>query len=887
LDGSFVLNDANGAPITLRVGNNNADSNMSYLTGSGTLEKIGTGTLNYAADFPVNYPDTFTGDTIISAGSILLGGNNGNPSTFVVSVDGGLKFHSYGAGFHVGGLSGSGKLSLKNSQGGAANLIVGSNNADTTYSGVISGPTLPQTTVYGTGLTKVGTGTLTLTAANSFGVLSVNGGTLKVTGSLAKNSSAYVFVASGTDFHSASLFRRIQPGSSISGYGSATQNGSIFMDPPLSADIRTGVSNLAAATDLAMQWRVPNVSDPSNLADDVLNLSGMSSTPGVHPQTDPFVLQMRYNQNLLGGDESLIAANGLLNLVWLDPDFNQRNGLWVNATAGNFGTGLPGEVFQNYQGSWDAFAAAHGVTDANVGNFLGSYGVDTATHTVWAVVNFNGQFSVVPEPATLLLLGMGSAMLFGVLATRKYRRRSAVLLTALPAALLGVVGVFPSLALAGTWIDTTSGGGWSNKNNWAGGAVPYGPDQVADFSTLDITSDNTVFLDSYSPLVGTLKFGDVSPSNNWALSTDGGYTFGLATTTGSPIVEVDNQSATITASLTGTQGFTKTGAGRLVLPNAARLVSGPITISAGVVEVGKNASANTFAVNVDGGLAFGPLLSTCTLGGLTGSGNVSLTNASGGPVTLTVGGADGTYSGAFSGGGSLGWAGPGNLTLAGDNTFNGDLAVGGGGLILTNENAPGSATLYHGTMTLTAAGSINAPVTVIGGTIQLNNANGLQNDTIDVNASNAISFGPGIASFTIGGLTRTRSNGSITLTDTSGAPVTLRVGANNGSTSFKGLIKGKGTLVKVGTGTLTMDLLNSASSFGALDIESGILSVTDGPTSVNQVTVNGGTLLFNGGGFSGPITVNADGGLAFSPSVTAVSRGRTPCTSTRLTARRQ
>jgi hypothetical protein len=73
---------------------------------------------------------------------------------------------------------------------------------------------------------------------------------------------------------------------------------------------------------------------------------------------------------------------------------------------------LPGDVFQNVQGSWDAFAAANGVNDANVGNFLGSYGVDPATHTVWAVVNFNGQFSVVPEPASGVLVLIAAA--FGV-----------------------------------------------------------------------------------------------------------------------------------------------------------------------------------------------------------------------------------------------------------------------------------------------------------------------------------------------------------------------------------------------------------------------------------------------------------------------------------------
>ena len=80
---------------------------------------------------------------------------------------------------------------------------------------------------------------------------------------------------------------------------------------------------------------------------------------------------------------------------------------------------MPGDVFQNVQSSWDDFAAANSITDANLGNFLGSYGVDTAHHTVWAVVNHNSQFSVVPEPSSLILAIGG--MLVGAIGTGTVR----------------------------------------------------------------------------------------------------------------------------------------------------------------------------------------------------------------------------------------------------------------------------------------------------------------------------------------------------------------------------------------------------------------------------------------------------------------------------------
>jgi hypothetical protein len=51
---------------------------------------------------------------------------------------------------------------------------------------------------------------------------------------------------------------------------------------------------------------------------------------------------------------------------------------------------------------------------------LGDYGVDVDTHTVWAVVNHNSQFAVVPEPSALVLLAAGAV---GLVALSVRRRR--------------------------------------------------------------------------------------------------------------------------------------------------------------------------------------------------------------------------------------------------------------------------------------------------------------------------------------------------------------------------------------------------------------------------------------------------------------------------------
>jgi autotransporter-associated beta strand protein len=149
------------------------------------LNKItGAGTLVLSA---VN---TYQGATTVSAGSIEL--NNVNAianSTLTINVDNGATFSPSISSFNVGGLAGANYLALQNTLGTPINLNAGGNNANTTYSGSISG----------TGsLTNSGTGTLTLSGTNSFsGGLTLNGGSLSfANGSL--GSGPITFAANAT-----------------------------------------------------------------------------------------------------------------------------------------------------------------------------------------------------------------------------------------------------------------------------------------------------------------------------------------------------------------------------------------------------------------------------------------------------------------------------------------------------------------------------------------------------------------------------------------------------------------------------------------------------------------------------------------------------------------
>ncbi len=146
--------------------------------------------------------NTFTGTTAISGGSLLLGNSLAlQGSTLNYNNQGGtLSFGTLTAAT-LGGLSGAQNLALTNTTPAAVALTVGANNADTTYSGQLSG---------GGSLTKSGSGTLTLTGLSSYAGTTnvaagslllntngvINGGTIGATGLFNVNGGS--LTSSGT-----------------------------------------------------------------------------------------------------------------------------------------------------------------------------------------------------------------------------------------------------------------------------------------------------------------------------------------------------------------------------------------------------------------------------------------------------------------------------------------------------------------------------------------------------------------------------------------------------------------------------------------------------------------------------------------------------------------
>src|SRR6516165_1189259 len=88
--------------------------------------------------------------------------------------------------------------------------------------------------------------------------------------------------------------------------------------------------------------------------------------------------------------------------------------------------------------------------------------------------------------------------------------------------LLGPTACVTQGQLTSTWIKASGTELWSDASNWQGG-VPNGSGWTADFSTLDLTADNTIHLDNQFTTVGALVFGDTTPSNNWTLDDNNSF----------------------------------------------------------------------------------------------------------------------------------------------------------------------------------------------------------------------------------------------------------------------------------------------------------------------------------------------------------------------------
>jgi fibronectin-binding autotransporter adhesin len=137
-------------------------------SGTGSLSKAGAGTLL------LTNTHTYAGATTVSGGTLLAGRTGSFSPASAFTVAAGATLDLSGFSQSIGSLAGAGTVAL-----GAGTLSTGSDNTSTTFSGVITGTG---------GLSKAGTGSLTLTGTSSYsGATTVQAGKLVVNGSLANS----------------------------------------------------------------------------------------------------------------------------------------------------------------------------------------------------------------------------------------------------------------------------------------------------------------------------------------------------------------------------------------------------------------------------------------------------------------------------------------------------------------------------------------------------------------------------------------------------------------------------------------------------------------------------------------------------------------------------
>ncbi len=182
----------------------------SDITGSASLTKKGSGALT------LSNANTYTGDTIISAGTLKVGNGSAIPNGAAygnVSIASGATLDLNGFSAGVNGLTGSGTV---DDTGTAATLTVGLNNDSTTFSGTIQGATA---------LTKQGTNAITLTGNSSHtGVTTVAQGVLVLSPVSGFSGSSALAVSNG-----ATLGVSVTNGSGLYTSGNMSLNGGVAL----------------------------------------------------------------------------------------------------------------------------------------------------------------------------------------------------------------------------------------------------------------------------------------------------------------------------------------------------------------------------------------------------------------------------------------------------------------------------------------------------------------------------------------------------------------------------------------------------------------------------------------------------------------------------------
>lgn len=879
--GSLNLGGITGTNRNLTIGGAGLlGINGDLAIGSGTLIKNGTG---QASLFGTN---SWTGDLIINDGTVQVsfaGGpvNRGIGDNANVTINSGLLVLAQNE--TIGSLTGGATGFVDDASAGRT-LTVGGNNASTTFAGRING-TL--------GLTKVGTGTLTLSGSGSAttGVTRISGGTLALGANDAISNGSAVVIAGGTlalgTFSDTVARLDLLSGSITGGTGSAltvtgnySQSGgtlaagaTVNVGSPfglsggtiagtLASTLVSNSAGLVSGTGVLVTGRltmVGNLNVGSGAAGGLtINSGGVASVreTAIGAGASGMV-------TVSGAGSRLENTAGLLVGFATNGSLNVESGGFVRSASSIIGAFQSGTAVVRGTGSrWETTGIltiatnSAGTLTVEDGGFVSSgsaiVGANAAGVGAILVSGSGSRW----ENAGELLLGRNGSGTLTIAAGGAVTAGSVVMAREAGSTgtlIFGAAEGSPAVA-AGTLTTPTiafgAGTGAIIFNHTSAdldlAAAISGNGTVRHLAGTTTLSGASTYTGTTSVLGGTLRV-------TGSLASDIGITGGTLVNAGAIAGAVTNaglvtNTGTIGGTVTNTGTVTSTGtlAGGLINSAGAAasisgVLSGAVSNSGTITLTGATTGSGAFTQTDTG--VFNLAGNAAAIGSLAGAGQVQL-----GSGTLTTGSdnAATTFAGIISGsGGGLTKVGTGTLTLTGVNTYSGTTTVNAGTLaIAAGARIAGNAV---NAATLDNAGTIGGSVT--------NNGSFTNTGSI----GGALINNAGASATSSGTVTGAATNaGTLVSTGTLGGGLT-----NSGTAQVRGVLTGNvansGTLTLTGTttGIATLDqsaggifnLGGFATTLGALSGAGSVSLGTAGLTvgGLGSTTTFGGQISGSGG----------------------------------------
>ncbi|BCW87590.1 hypothetical protein sos41_07200 [Alphaproteobacteria bacterium SO-S41] len=702
LQGNFV---SNGGLVFNQATNGTFSGAIS---GTSTVAKMGTGEVTFSG---VN---TYTGRTSILQGTLTVTGGAALSDVGQVSVISGATFN-VAASEAIGSLDGTGGSFVTLA---GATLTAGGDNTSTTYAGKISG----------TGnLTKIGTGTFTLSDFNTFtGTTTVNAGVLAVTSSGA---------LSGAVVNNASLQNAGLLNGGVTNAGTLTSTGIIsggFTNSG-SASIKGlligAVNNLAGTiTFTGDVFGIGLVTQSAGATIDLGaftgvfgGLAGDGSVKGTNSLiVGDLNIDTTYAGTLSGSGLLLKVGTGSLTLTGattIAGGISVAAGtLRITATGSNTGQAENSATFIN-----------DGAIGGNVFNYAGG-SFNNAGTIGGAVTNYNGAAFA------------NSGTISGI----AYNEAGAILTnTGTAAGGVNNAGTFTSTGIINTGFVNT---GTASLRGQLNGFIVNNPGAITLTGTLTgVTSLNQVAGSSFNMAGFSFTVGDLSGAGTIAT----GGTAATALTVNGGTITV------FSGVISGAGSLVKSGTGVLILTGANTYAGGTTVSNGAVLQIGNAGTTGSIAgavtvtgtgllaINRTDAVTLSNVISGTGIFAQTGTGTTTLTglNTYTGGTVVTAGrlrgdilslrgdilinggvaefaqATAGIYSGRLGGAGALEKTGAGLLTFTGDNSnFTGATRLLAGELRVNSSLARSTVTAASGT-TLSGTGTLGGLVAQSGSTV--------------------------------------------------------------------------------------------------------------------------------------------------------------------------